>query len=516
MIVVFHKNNKVVQIYDYTAATELFVAGNTMQQVLINVAKKNNDFIGWSHISLKKEIDLNNWRTIFKHQLIMASFEISKNYFIDDSIGFVEDTPFINVNKKVNYPTWLMSSDVGGIHASVLLKFEWLLQYKFSFSYFLNSVSKIGMKQGLLCYSNPKLLKSLNFKFKPINKEISKTDLLWFIKSNYRFRWVLLYLFNAFIYKKETLIFPFLKVLFKKSIANTVSLKDIKLIDKNKLKPPTIDVLIPTLGREKYLKDVLIDLAEQTLLPKKVIIVEQNPNINKRSELHFLSDEWPFKINHIFIHQLGACNARNIALQKVTSDWVFFADDDIKFKNNTLENAFKYISLYNAKAVTISCLRKKEQEKTTIIKQWNTFGTNASIVNYDFVANIKFDLAYEFGYGEDADFGMQLRNNGIDILYVPFVKMIHIKAPVGGFREKFKQEWEYETLQPKPSPTIMLFKLKYATKEQLQGYKTILFFKFYKFQPIKNPYKYIKIMNKRWGKSMYWANFLIKKHSNEI
>jgi hypothetical protein len=57
----------------------------------------------------------------------------------------------------------------------------------------------------------------------------------------------------------------------------------------------------------------------------------------------------------------------------------------------------------------------------------------------------------------DNDFGMQLRNQGVDVLYLPEPKILHLKAPVGGFRTKPKLAWENDEIQPKPSPTVMLF-----------------------------------------------------------
>jgi len=512
MIVIFHDNIKVDQVFDYENNKKLSFIGKTIQEILITVSKLNKSkIIAWCNSSLKDYIDITKCESIIKNELVMVSFETSINFYINSSIGFVEDSPFINVNKKVNYPTWLMSSDVGGMHASALLKFKSLLDYNISFSFFLNLVAKIGMKQGLLCYSNPFLLKT-HFPLIRRNKsDISKTEMFRFIKSNYRKRWQSLYILNNFLYKREIIFWSFFKSLLKKNINCKITFKNIEVENAGSYKKPSIDVLIPTLGRPKYLKDVLIDLSKQTFLPKRVIIVEQNSNLEENSKLDFLSDKWPFKIDHIFTHQLGVCNARNLALAKVTSDWVFFADDDIRLNNNILENAFKYINLYGAKAVTISCLKKNEIEKNKGIHQWPTFGSGTSIVKSSLLKCIKFDLAYEFGYGEDGDFGMQLRNNGIDILYVPFVKMLHLKAPIGGFREKIMQKWKSETLQPKPSPTIMVYKLKYATKEQLQSYKTTLFFKFYKIQSILNPFKYYKIMELRWRKSLFWANQLIHK-----
>ena len=102
---------------------------------------------------------------------------------------------------------------------------------------------------------------------------------------------------------------------------------------------------------------------------------------------------------------------------------------------------------------------------------------------------VKFNMALEFGYGEDGDFGMQLRNNGCDILYLPEPEIVHLKAPVGGFRTKPQLQWQNEKIQPKPSPTIMLYQVLHNTREQVLGYKTILFLKYYAQQKIKNPIK---------------------------
>ncbi len=56
-----------------------------------------------------------------------------------------------------------------------------------------------------------------------------------------------------------------------------------------------IDVLIPTIGRKPFLYDVLKDLSKQTILPKNVIIIEQNPLAGSTSELDYLQDKnWPF------------------------------------------------------------------------------------------------------------------------------------------------------------------------------------------------------------------------------
>src|SRR5690606_5033859 len=142
-------------------------------------------------------------------------------------------------------------------------------------------------------------------------------------------------------------------------------------------------------------------------------------------------------------------------------------------------------------------------------KQWGTFGSGNAIVRSKYLQDIEFDMAYEHGFGEDKDFGMQLRNKGVDIIFHPGLEIFHLKAPMGGFRASTKLPWNEESIEPKPSPSLMVYAKKYYTLEQLRGYKLVLFIKYYKDQPVKNPFKYIKLMRQRWLKSEEWANKLI-------
>jgi GT2 family glycosyltransferase len=274
----------------------------------------------------------------------------------------------------------------------------------------------------------------------------------------------------------------------------------------------TIDVIIPTIGREKYLYDVLKDLAQQIHLPINVIIVEQNPQPNSQSELDYIENEvWPFIIKHTFTHQPGACNARNIALSQVESEWVFLADDDIRIERDFIFKTFKSILEYGVIAVTICCLQKGQVQILKSIFQWGTFGSGCSFVLSEPLKSKRFNMGFEFGFGEDADFGMQLRNLGVDVLYIPNPEILHLKSPMGGFRTKPVLAWHSDTIQPKPSPTIMLFKLTHESKQQICGYKTSLFIKYYKHQSIKNPILYFQNYIKQWNKSVFWANELNNK-----
>jgi glycosyltransferase involved in cell wall biosynthesis len=514
MIVLTHKQNKIVSVFDYTLNSAIKTTSVKLSEALFQLANLyKNRLIVWCHDDLKEFIDEEGFKTIFHHKRIMASYEVRTVNYISDRIGYVESLPFISIIKEVNYPTWLMSSCIGGINAEVLLKFELSAYKNEALGYTLNSIAKKGISRDLFCYSSPKLLKPNTVKLKP--QKTSSFVLYKFIKQHYKSQWTFLTFFNSLVYEKKIQVLPIVYSWFIKAKKTNIDLSTIKVQSKIILQSlQTIDAIIPTIGRKKYLYNVLQDLANQTLQPQTVIIVEQNPDIDSNSELDYLeTQEWPFKINHVFTHKAGACNARNIALQKVNSDWVFFADDDIRFDKNVLENALSYMSNFGLKAATLSCLRKDEKEFINNIKQWHTFGSGCSIVSSTIVKNIAFDTAYEHGFGEDGDFGMQIRNLGEDIAYLPKCKLLHLKAPIGGFRTKVVKPWENEKVQPKPSPTIMLYHLKHQSKFQTNGYKTVLFYKFFKFQTNKNIVTYISKMKKRWNKSISWANQLKEQHS---
>lgn len=514
MIVVFHNNRKVIQIYDVEHMVDLPIVSGNIQYNLMNIAQNNtNSIIGWAHIDLKDFLQLEAWKKLMKHPFMMHSYETSKNFFISNAIGYIEDSCFINVNKKVLYPTWQMATDVGIILGSTLLKYKTLGGYNLSFSLFLNCIAKLGAQQGLHGYSSPELLKQ-SVAFPMIKKSsITQWEFIWFVKNHYKLQWVFFYMMMLAWYKKKFPLLAFVKGLLKSKIKLKIQLNLVNNHKFSEIKIFNYDVLIPTLGREKYVKDVLQDLANQTMIPRKVILIEQQPVENAASTLDFLNSSWPFEIEHTLIYQLGACNARNIGITQINSDWTFFADDDIRIAPNFIEKVFNFIETYNVNAVTFSCLQQGEQEKIKQAIQWSSFGSGCSIVKSEFAKCTFFNKAFEFGFGEDYDYGMQLRNKGVDIIYFSEVSLLHLKAPIGGFRKKIECAWENETLLPKPSPTIMVSKILHATNEQLKAYKVVLFLKYYKNQSIKNPLKYLKYMKQAWQRSQFWASKLIQLNS---
>ncbi|MBB4803638.1 GT2 family glycosyltransferase [Flavobacterium nitrogenifigens] len=510
MIIVYHQNNTIVEV-QFSEEIDVF-ANKSIAQNLFEIAEKYPEhLIVWCLLELKSNLNIDKLEIIFHNRRIMASYNLSQYSFLPDTIGYIDESLFVNVKKDVTYPTWKMSSDVGGIHASVLKALKNEIKADLDFEYFLHSMAKLAMINGLFCYSEPLLVKGFSTEVQKHN--IDYFLLFRFVKHHYKTRWIFLLFLNLFLYEKKIAVFPLFASLFYKqrsineNALNTITFQSSKkIIDQKK-----IDIIIPTIGRKKYLYDFLKDLSRQTLQPKNVIIIEQNPDLDSISELDFINTEnWPFCIKHQFINQAGACNARNLALEKVENEWVFMADDDIRIQDDFLEKAFDFIKTEGVEQVTFGCyeVNYPENKKEEQIIQWDGFGSGCSIVKTKNIKGIFYNMSFEFGYGEDNDFGAQLRNAGFNIIYSPKPEIVHLKAPVGGFRTKPVLAWHRDTIQPKPSPTVMLYKISNLKKQQLNGYKTVLFFKFYKHQKIKNPIKYLSSFRKQWESSLFWAEKL--------
>ncbi len=512
MIVLIHNGKKVVSLYfesDNESSID-FNASDSIVSTLCKVSKvHSNELLIWVNELYTDMVNYSKIEAVFHHKCIMSSYSIDGNYCISPHIGYVEQTPYTNIIKHVEYPTWMMNSDVGGIYANTLNALIKYTEKGKGFDYFLNSVAKTGMPKGLFCYSQPDLIKGT----KAISNKAQSSSIynvFSFAKQHYKFIWSVNLLLCFLFFEKKFPLFPFLRCLFLKPINSSIDLSQIAIKSTRKvINKKEVDVIIPTIGRKDSLYNVLKDLRQQTLLPKNVIIVEQNPDINSKSELDYLAlKSWPFKIIHKFIHQTGVCNARNLALSFVESEWVLLGDDDNRFESKLIEDLFNNIKLYGINVATTMYIQPNEKPAYFNTSQTDIFGSGNTMLKSSLLKNVSFDMAFEFGYREDSDFGMQLRRTGNDIIYFPQIKITHLKLPFGGFRTKFKPDWSKDSVQPKPSPTVMLYVKKHYNEFQKLGYKFTLFLKYYKKQTIKNPLSYIRNMKKQWKQSEFWSQQL--------
>ncbi len=467
-----------------------------------------DELIFWIDKSISLKIT-DSFKTIFSHDLIMASYPVETQY-LSETIGYIDQLPFINPDYSVRYPTWRMSTDIGAIKGKTALRFKSLFEEIKNFGYLLNSIAKTGQQNSLFCYCEPALVK--NRKSSQLKYVANTSETFRFVAQYYKKEWLYVLFLCYKRYENKLPIKSFLSNLRNKSFfKENVDLSGILPETIELLNDYSVDVIIPTMGRPEHLKNVLIDLKDQKLKPSRVIVVEQDPDETAQSQLSFLKNqEWPFEIIHRFIHRTGACHARNLGLKSVKGDFIFFADDDIRFPLDLLEKSLNEIQRLKVNALNLNCLQPGEETIFHKIKQWGAFGSGTSIVKSEFALQCRFSENLEHGFGEDIDYGLKLRSKGCDIIYHPDIKIKHLKADIGGFRQVQNFQSTTDIKSPKPSPTMMLLVKKYYSIEMLRGYKAALFLKYYRKQNITNPFKYFRSMRGRWNISEEMAAGILK------
>jgi hypothetical protein len=251
MIVIYHNGKNVIEIANAASVLSInkFI-NKSIAHTLVEVAKQYPDeIVMWCHRGLKEQLNILEIKKIFHHKKILLSYSPSNTPFWDKSIGYVDTSFFARINSEVTFATWQISSSVGGIHSEVLLALKDKICFDKDLDYFLCSLAKLAMPNGLLCYSEPKLLKQ---KQEVTSKSANIFTLFRFVKQHYKFQWIFLLLFNMMVYERKFPILPFLfSLLYKNRNKVNIDLDGVKVqSSRNVIDKAMVDVIIPTIGRK--------------------------------------------------------------------------------------------------------------------------------------------------------------------------------------------------------------------------------------------------------------------------
>ena len=157
MIILYHNRNSVLQVTD-EEGTPLAFNTDRCATALFEIADQySEDWIIWCHNAYKKVCKPEIIREELHHKAMMISQSLGRESIIPPGIDYIEENPFMKVAQDVPYPTWIMHSDVGAIHAQVINQVKPHLPAYKNFNYFLNALAKCGQSQGLHCYQLPLL-----------------------------------------------------------------------------------------------------------------------------------------------------------------------------------------------------------------------------------------------------------------------------------------------------------------------------------------------------------------------
>jgi glycosyltransferase involved in cell wall biosynthesis len=227
---------------------------------------------------------------------------------------------------------------------------------------------------------------------------------------------------------------------------------------------PRVSVIIPTLNRYEYLKDVLSDLEKQTYKNFDVWICDQSDKFNEE-----FYKGWSLDLNVIKQEEKALWRARNKCVKDCNSDWVLFSEDDVRINSEWLTNHMKVFDSTNAKVVC-GVFHKDENlpQELKKLRIATFFASGNGLVHKSVFDKCGlFDEKFEKMRMGDGEFGLRCALNGVLMVQNPYSPCIDIKAPTGGLRQMGAWDAIHSIglFKPRPIPSSLYLARKHFDNE---------------------------------------------------
>ena len=227
-----------------------------------------------------------------------------------------------------------------------------------------------------------------------------------------------------------------------------------------------VSVVIPTLNRYEYLKEVLRDFEKQTYTHFEILVVDQSQPFQK-------SFYEVFNLNIRAMQQTEPALwlARNTAVENAKGTIIMLSEDDVRIEPDWIENHLKCLDFFDA-SISAGVFFP---EGTTIpidrsyFARASQFATgNAALYKSVFRQIGLFDRQFEKQRMGDGEFGLRAYLAGIKCVSTPYASCIDVKASTGGLRQM--GSWDAfrprKWFAPRPIPSVLYFFRRYFGKKR--------------------------------------------------
>jgi hypothetical protein len=225
---------------------------------------------------------------------------------------------------------------------------------------------------------------------------------------------------------------------------------------------PLVSVVIPTLNRYQYLKDVFKDLEKQTYKHFEVIVVDQTDPFKES-----FYQGWNLDLKYWYQSEKALWKARNDAIKASEGDYILLYDDDSLVEENWIEQHLKALDFFKAdlsSGVSISTVGAKVPEHYSYFRWSDQLDTGNVLLKKHIFEDIGyFDTQFEKQRMGDGEYGLRAYLNGYKNVSNPQAKRIHLKVGQGGLRQMGSWDgWRPKKfLGPRPVPSILYLFRKY-------------------------------------------------------
>jgi len=225
---------------------------------------------------------------------------------------------------------------------------------------------------------------------------------------------------------------------------------------------PLVSVIIPTLNRYEYLKDVIEDLEKQDYTNFEIIVVDQTTPFNANFYKQF---SVPVKVH--YQNEKALWLARNFAIQHSKGSYFLLFDDDSRVKRDWISNHLKCLDFFNASissGTSISKVGSKVPINYSFFRISDQLDTGNVLIKkevFDLVG--LFDRQFEKQRMGDGEFGLRSTLAGFLNVSNPFSERLHLKVGTGGLRQM--GSWDgfrpKSWFAPRPIPSVLYYFRKY-------------------------------------------------------
>ncbi len=228
---------------------------------------------------------------------------------------------------------------------------------------------------------------------------------------------------------------------------------------------PLVAVVIPTLNRYSYLKDVLNDLEKQLYKNFEVLVFDQSDNFNQQFYNQFALT---LKVHNQKEKLLWT--ARNNAIKATSAEYLLFFDDDSRVNEHWIAEHLKCIDYYNvdiSAGVSLATMGQKIPPSYNYFRWADQFDSGNAMVKRPVFKHIGlFDEQFNGQRMGDAEFGYRAYVNGFKSISNPNAPRVHLKVSSGGLREM--GSWDgfrpKKWFAPKPVPSVIYLYKKYLSQ----------------------------------------------------
>jgi glycosyltransferase involved in cell wall biosynthesis len=301
-------------------------------------------------------------------------------------------------------------------------------------------------------------------------------------------------LFVHFRFGRRWLRWSLARILSSDYVSRTTALKSLKRVSKiarpvepapyKSLRPIThlqlkdarVTVLIPTLDRYPYLRQLLSQLRQQTVMPHQVIVIDQTAVERRETTIDQEFEDLPLKV--LYMDKPGQCSSRNAGLRLADGDYVLFVDDDDEVPPTLIESHLQSLHHYRAdvsSGVANEVGAGSLPEMFTYTRASDGFPTNNTLIKREVLEKSGlFDLAYDRGQRADGDLGMRIYLSGALMVLNHEIAVLHHHAPSGGLRTHKARVITFassrSTIRHRhiPSVTEIYLAMRYFTSRQVR------------------------------------------------